>query len=114
MPLVGRICACNIPITDHLHELRKDLMMDNEKPTLRARVSRGQEQGVWLFPHKFRDGMYVVSKSRFKTDYIRVPNQREAKLYIDKGYSLRMSNPDSAKHKSPSLIRPERIELIEE
>lgn len=84
--------------------------MNNEKPILRAKVSRGNEKGLWLFPHKFRDGMYVVSKSRFESDYIRVPSQEEAKRYIEKGYSLRMSNLDSASHKSPSLIRPERIE----
>ncbi len=81
------------------------------KSLIFAKVQRGGSAGVTLYPHKFRDGNYVVSKSRFQSDYIRLANIGEVKQYIERGYSLRMSNPSSAKHRAPSLISPSSIEL---
>ena len=81
------------------------------KSTIFAKVKRGGNAGVTLYPHKFKDGNYVVSKSRFQSDYIRLTNIGEIKQYIEKGYSLRMSNPNSEKHRAPSLISPSSIEM---
>lgn len=41
---------------------------------LHAFVSRGTKTGEFLFPHKHEDGTYVVSKTRFEDDYVRVGN----------------------------------------
>lgn len=81
------------------------------KSIIFAMVQRGDSVGVTLYPHKFRDGNYVVSKSRFQSDYIRLTNIDEVQQHIERGYSLRMSNPNSEKHKAPSLISPSSIEL---
>ena len=81
---------------------------------MRAQVSRGAEQGNWLYPHKYKDGMFVVSKTRFECDYIRVASEQEAKEMVKKGYRLRMSNMEIPSLKTPSLIHPGRIEFIGE
>ena len=73
-------------------------------------VSRGAEPGVVLTPHKHNDGKYVASLSRFEVDYIRVETLRELKILADKGFSVRMSNPESENHRSPSLISPDSIQ----
>ena len=36
---------------------------------LQCRVSRGKNQGKILTPHKFKNGQYVVSKTRDKSDW---------------------------------------------
>ena len=79
---------------------------------LQCRVSRGKNQGKILTPHKFKDGLYVVSKTRFKIDHINVSSIREVYEYLKKGYRVRMGN---AEHKiSPSLIMFDSIEVISE
>lgn len=57
-----------------------------------AKVKRGNNAGSPLYPHLYADGMYVVSKSRFECDYIRLANLHEIASYIKDGYSVRMSN----------------------
>jgi len=75
---------------------------------LHSFVSRGARVGELLFPHKHEDGVYVVSKTRFEKDYIRVAKESEILPWLEKGYGLRMSN--SAKGITvPSLITPESI-----
>jgi hypothetical protein len=69
-------------------------------------VRRGEEQGTELLPHRHEDGMYVASLTRFERDYIRVGTLRELAILVRQGFSIRMSNPDSTKHKAPSLIAP--------
>lgn len=71
-------------------------------------VSRGARAGELLFPHKHEDGSYVVSKTRFEDDYVRVANESEILPWLEKGYRLRMSNPDRG-ITAPSLITPESI-----
>lgn len=78
------------------------------KRQLHAFVSRGARLGELLFPHKHDDGTYVVSKTRFENDYIRVINEAEILPWLEKGYGLRMSNPNKG-IKAPSLISPEAI-----
>ncbi len=73
-----------------------------------ALVKRGQHMGKMLLPHRHKDGMYVVSETRFEKDYIRVKTLEEVRKYISDGYSVRMSNPDEGVSAS-SLIAPSAI-----
>lgn len=73
------------------------------KHGLHAFVSRGARSGELLFPHKHEDGSYVVSKTRFEADYIRVTSEAEIMPWLEKGYGLRMSNLTNG-ITAPSLI----------
>ena len=44
---------------------------------LHAFVARGPKTGTLLYPHKPRDGSYVVSMTRFEKDYIKVANSAD-------------------------------------
>ncbi len=79
---------------------------------LQCRVSRGKNEGKVLTPHKFKDGLYVVSKTRFKIDHVSVPSILQVYEYLQKGYRLRMSN--SEYKISPSLIKFDSIEVVSE
>lgn len=78
------------------------------KLELHAFVSRGANAGELLFPHQHEDGTYVVSKTRFEDDYVRLSRLVEILPWLEKGYGLRMSNPAKG-IKAPSLIMPESI-----
>lgn len=78
------------------------------KLDLHAFVSRGANAGELLFPHQHEDGTYVVSKTRFEDDYVRLACPAEILPWLEKGYGLRMSNPAKG-IKAPSLIAPELI-----
>lgn len=78
------------------------------KSQLHAFVSRGARLGELLFPHKHEDGSYVVSKTRFEDDYVRVAKETDILPWLEKGYGLRMSNPEKG-ITAPSLISPESI-----
>lgn len=80
--------------------------------TLKAFVQRGKEVGVALLPHRYGDGSYVVSKSRYEEDYVRVDAIENLIDLWKQGYKIRMSAPDSDHHRSPSLIAPGSIELV--
>lgn len=71
------------------------------------RVARGKQAGTIYTPHQCTDGSYIVSKSRFEEDQIKVKSFREIKQYLDRGYSLRMSDPSTKRN--PSLIKPTSI-----
>jgi hypothetical protein len=75
---------------------------------LHAFVARGPKTGVLLYPHKHRDGNYVVSMTRFEKDYIKVAKSAELVDWLEKGYGLRMSNKDAGVA-SPSLVEPRKI-----
>ncbi len=75
---------------------------------LHAFVSRGSNRGQILVPHAHEDGTYVVSKTRFEDDYIHVSDPGQILPWLEKGYGLRMSNPDEG-IKAPSLIAPQSI-----
>lgn len=75
---------------------------------LHAFVSRGLHAGTLLYPHRHKDGAYVVSKTRFERDYIRVSDPSALIGWLEKGYSLRMSNPDAGINQA-SLIEPGAI-----
>ena len=57
-----------------------------------------------LTPHLYDGGYFVVSKSRFEEDYIKVKDESEIRHYLSKGFSVRMSNPTVPSHRAPSLI----------
>ncbi|MGY3531174.1 hypothetical protein [Bradyrhizobium sp. USDA 4452] len=75
---------------------------------LRVTVQRGRAKGSILVPHRHSDGCFVVSMTRFESDYIRLRSIREVVEHLRRGYSLRMSG-DHASTKSPSLISPSSI-----
>lgn len=75
---------------------------------LHAIASRGARAGKLLFPHRHEDGTYVVSKTRFEEDYVRLMREDEILHWLEKGYGLRMSNPAQG-IKAPSLISLESI-----
>lgn len=70
---------------------------------LHAFVSRGANEGTILYPHQHRDDTYVVSRTRFERDYIRVRNPADLLGWLEQRYSLPMSNKDEGV-RSPSLI----------
>jgi hypothetical protein len=67
-------------------------------------VTRGKAAGTVLRPHK-QDGHYIVSPTRFETDYQKIPLSEPIEPYLKQGLSLRMSAPGVA----PSLISPGSI-----
>lgn len=77
----------------------------SDPPHLHAFVSRGPRKGTILYPHKHRDGRYVVSMTRFEKDYIYVDKAADLLDWLEKGYRLRMSTKVGGVP-SPSLIEP--------
>ncbi len=76
--------------------------------TITAFTRRGREKGNLLEPHPYPGGQFVVSKTRFKKDYVYVAKSEIAD-YIRQGYSVRMSDPVT--HRSPRLISPKSIKI---
>jgi hypothetical protein len=75
---------------------------------LHAFVSQGKNTGQLLFPHRYKDGRFVVSMTRFERDYVRISGVDELLRRLEAGYSLRMSNPEAG-ITAPSLVEPEKI-----
>ena len=48
-------------------------------------------------------------KTRFEKDYVRVWNEEELAEWVERGYSVRMSNPGVSSHRAASLISPDSI-----
>jgi hypothetical protein len=80
---------------------------------IRYVVRRGRAAGAVLTPHLHEDGHFVVSRTRFEKDYVRVRSEDALLYWIRDGYSVRMSNPKVASHRSPSLIAPSSLEPFE-
>lgn len=80
---------------------------------LRNTVKRGRAIGAMLTPHLHDDNHYVVSRTRFEKDYVRVKNEDELIEWVAKGYSVRMSNPNVKNHRAASLISPGAIEVYD-
>ena len=89
--------------------MKKEMLMSaSDDQILHAFVRRGANAGTILFPHKHKDGSYVVSKTRFEKDYVKVAQSADLLDWLEKGYRLRMSNKESG-IASPSLIEPGKI-----
>ena len=82
-------------------------MQDVSRP-LYATVTRGRNKGSKLFPHRHKDGSFVVSPTRFEKDYVRVTEEADLPGWLGRGFSLRMSNPSEGVFAS-SLISPQSI-----
>lgn len=74
-----------------------------------AYKSSGAQKGAVMKPHKYKNGMYVASKSRFSSDYIYVESIDELASLLAIGYKIRMSIPDVKN--VPSLIKPDSIRV---
>jgi len=68
-------------------------------------IKSGKNEGDVLEPFKNKDGKYIVSKTRFKKDYVYVETVEQIKLYLEKGFKVRMA----AKGISPSLVSSNSI-----
>ena len=73
-------------------------------------VQRGKEAGVFLVPHRYRDGKFLVSECRQGPHY-RVGSTEELLTHIVSGHSIRMSNPKSLTHRTPRLIGPKSLRV---
>ena len=69
----------------------------------------GNYAGKVFKPHQFKDGSYVVSKTRFQRDYMHVDTYEEIIKHLDMGYRVRVS--DSITKSSPSLVRKESLKI---
>ncbi len=94
----------------HAEKVAESVPSVSGKITLRSRVRRGKQAGTLLVPHRYRDGCYVVSMTKFDRDQVRVQTMEQVVAYIQQGYKLRMSDP--ANPRSPSLISPRWIEIL--
>lgn len=70
-------------------------------------IKSGKNAGVICVPHKTKDGFYIVSKTRFKEDYINVGSKEAILPYLDRGYHLRVSGLHV--RTAPSLISKESL-----
>lgn len=73
-----------------------------------AKVSRGPQKGEIVTPHRHEDGTYVVSRTRFEKDYIRVATLEDFASKTRKGLKGRMSSPAV---KGPRLFSPKSITI---
>jgi hypothetical protein len=80
---------------------------------LQAIVKRGKAHGATLRPHRYADGSYVASRSRYERNYIRVSSLSELIQLWQQGFKVRMSATLEDKRLTPTLIAAEAIELIE-
>jgi hypothetical protein len=94
-----------IAATSEVHAEKQKLR--NDKMKIEYRVARGKQAGSIFTPHQNADGFYIVSKTRFEEDQVEVTSLREIKQYLDRGYSVRMSDPMT--RRSPTLITPASI-----
>jgi len=70
-----------------------------------ATVRWGKEQGIVLKPHRFRNGKFRASEFKGgRSEW--AASEEDLKRLLRKGWSIRMSNPDSDYHRAPSLIIP--------
>ena len=73
------------------------------------RVKRGRGAGSIHTPHRYDDGTYVVSKTRFEVDYVHVRTAEEILDYLDRGYRVRVSDP--ATGLSPGLVLKRSLKI---
>ncbi|QCF27474.1 hypothetical protein soil367_16940 [Hydrocarboniclastica marina] len=75
-------------------------------------IPSGKRAGTVCTPHRHADGRYVVSRTRFKKDYVFVRSVEQIARYLDRGFCVRMSDPVTKT--SPSLITKASLEITED
>ncbi|OQX35382.1 MAG: hypothetical protein B0D91_10975 [Oceanospirillales bacterium LUC14_002_19_P2] len=65
-------------------------------------IKRGKNVGAVCEPHKTQAGKFIVSKTRFKEDYIYVDTYDEILDHLKKGFKVRVS--EVITKRSPSLV----------
>ena len=64
-----------------------------------------KEPGLVLKPHRYRNGKFGTDE--FKGgDWKCVSAEEKLRIYLQRDWSIRMSNPESAQHRGASLIVP--------
>lgn len=82
---------------------------DRDPPHFFAVKSSGQHKGMFLYPHRYADGSYVATTSRYATDYIYTEDLDDLSALVRSGYGARMSNP--ALNQGPSYIAHSKIKF---
>lgn len=82
---------------------------DSAPPHFFAVKSSGQHKGMFLYPHRYADGSYVATTSRYATDYIYIEHLDDLSALVRSGYGARMSN--SALSQGPSYIAHSKIKF---
>lgn len=80
--------------------------------TLQTNCKRGSARGELMRPHRYADGTYVASPTRFKKDYVRVATIEELIELCRRGFSVRMSAVLNGRRLTPSLIAPSAITVV--
>jgi len=73
-----------------------------------AQIRRGPHKGTLLVPHRYSDGKYRVSRTRFERDQVPV-YLHEVPAWLDKKFGVRMSDPVT--HRGPRLIAPGSVKI---
>lgn len=73
-----------------------------------SHVRRGPRKGQPLSEHRYADGTYVVSPTRFEKDQVHV-RLIDIEGYLSRGWGLRMSGPHA---RGPRLISAGRIQRV--
>ena len=73
------------------------------------RVKSGSRVGSVHTPHRYADGTYVVSMTRYTRDYVHVSSLEEVLTHLDRGYRLRVSDPMTGS--SPSLVLKQSLSI---
>lgn len=76
---------------------------------IKYRVQRGSKAGSVQTPHRYADGTYVVSMTRYARDYVHVSYLEEVLTHLDRGYRLRVSDPMT--RSGPSLVLKQSLSI---
>lgn len=80
--------------------------------TLQAHCKRGSARGEPMRPHRYADGSYVASPTRFKKDYVQVVTIEELTELCRRGFNVRMSAELNGRRLAPSLVAPSAIAVV--
>lgn len=80
--------------------------------TLQAQCKRGSARGELMRPHRYADGSFVASPTRFKKDHLRVATIEELTELCGRGFGVRMSAVLNGRRLAPSLIAPSAISVV--
>lgn len=81
--------------------LHESFSRESNAVTIQYRKNTANGDVALCTPHPYGN-QYVVSKTRFKKDYVYVDSLLDVVAYLDMGYKVRVS--DEASRSSPSLV----------